>query len=160
MDGGREDAVIGSAEVRKEGGRCGEPVRVGRESPRRSVKGDGRVDADVEFSAGVERHAGSHGFGGGKFIAEFSMNLSGVGASGCVFRLKSVEFLEDLDGDPDVIVLEVEHGEWVVNEDIRIEDKVFDSGGSSHGMGRICSRRTGERDRNLLVFWCGVGGRV
>ena len=62
------------------------------------------------------------------------MDFPGIGAASGVFRLKPVEFFEDFDGNPDVVVLEMKHGEGVVNQDVRIEDEIFDSGGSSHGL--------------------------
>ncbi len=85
MDRGGEDAVIGSAEIREQGCCCGESVAAGGEGPRFSVEGDGGVNADVEFSTGVEGDAGSHGFGARKLVAEFAVNFAGIGAASGVF---------------------------------------------------------------------------
>ena len=134
MDGGREDAVIGSAEVWEERGRSGEAFAAGGEGPRFAVEGDGWVDADVQFSSGVEGDTGTHGICGRELIAEFTVNFAGVRPSRGVFGFEAVEFLEDFDGNPDVVVLEMKHGEGVVDQDVRIEDEIFDSGGSSHGL--------------------------
>lgn len=84
----------------------------------------------MQASAGVERHTCSHGFRIGKAVTELAVDVAGIGSSGCVLRFESVEFLEDFDGNPDVIVLEVQHRERVMDEDIGIEHEIFDGGGS------------------------------
>ena len=80
-----------------------------------------------------ERDTGAHGICAGELVAEFAMDLTGIRSSGGVLRFESVEFFKHLDGYPDVVVLEMEHGERVVDEDVGIEDEILDIGGSSHG---------------------------
>ena len=54
VDGGCQDSVIGSAKIGEEGGCGGKSVAAGGEGPRFSVEGDGGVDANVKFAAGIE----------------------------------------------------------------------------------------------------------
>ncbi len=84
------------------------------------------------------------------------MDFPGIGAASGVFRLKPVEFFEDFDGNPDVVVLKVKHGERVMNQDVCIEDEIFDGGGGSHGLRRICSRWLRERTTETCWFFSGV----
>ncbi len=52
-------------------------------------------------------------------------DLTSVLAAVRGFPLEAVDFLDYLDRDEDLIVLEVEYGLWVVQEDIGIDDVVF-----------------------------------
>jgi hypothetical protein len=50
----------------------------------------------------------------------------------------------------------VKHGERVMNQDVCIEDEIFDGGGGSHGLRRICSRWLRERTTETCWFFSGV----
>ena len=57
------------------------------------------------------------------------MDGAGIGAALGLLVLEFIELGEDLHGDPDMVFLETLEGEGIVEEDVGIEDEVFDADG-------------------------------
>jgi hypothetical protein len=66
-------------------------------------------------------------------LVEDPGNRTGILSTLGGLPLEFVDFLEDLDGDKDVVVLKAEDRVGVVNQDVRVENVILDLGGRRDG---------------------------
>ena len=84
----------------------------------------GLLKHDSQFAAGGQFHAFAQAAGAAKAV-EHARDGAGVLAKFGGFALETVDFLDDFDGKEDVVLLEIEQGVGVVEEDIGIEISSF-----------------------------------
>jgi hypothetical protein len=85
----------------------------------------GRFEDDAQGAAIAEGDALGEGTLGAEGV-EAAGDGTGVLAAFAGLALELVDLLDDLDGDQDLIVLEVQEGVGVVEEDVGVEDVVLD----------------------------------
>ena len=148
ISGAGENAIVGRIEIGKKRARLAAARRFLDEFPLVALVLERGVDEDVEHAAVLELHAGAHLLGGAEAFAQAAMDLAGIRAAGRGLRLEAIEFLQHFDGNPDHVVLKLEHRLRVVNQDVGVENVVlgggeiglFDGHGFGVFQGRVCGR--------------------
>ena len=82
------------------------------------------LNDDAELAAVGQLHALAQAALAAKAV-EHPGNGAGVLAQFGGLALEAVDFLDDFDGNQDIVVLEVEQGVGVVEEDVGVEDVIL-----------------------------------